>query len=165
VCTGSFSKILAPGLRLGWVRTDPSIRPAVVVAKQAADLHTSTLDQAAAAHYLSSGRLDANLARSRQEYGRRRDAMLAELPAVLPAGSRWTRPDGGMFIWATLPAHLDAAQVLLRAVERDVAFVPGAPFFAGTPQHQTLRLSFVTYRPEVIVEGMRRLRAVFADCA
>jgi len=160
VCTGSFSKILSPGLRLGWVRTDPSIRPAVVVAKQAADLHTSTLDQAAAAHYLASGRLDANVARSRTEYGRRRDTLLAGLPGVLPSGSRWTVPDGGMFVWVTLPAGLDAAELLVRAISRDVAFVPGASFFAGPPQHNTLRLSFITYPPEVITEGLSRLADV-----
>jgi DNA-binding transcriptional MocR family regulator len=163
VCAGSFSKILAPGLRLGWVRTDPSTRGALVVAKQAADLHTSTLDQAAAAHYLASGRLDANVDRSRQEYGRRRDAMLAALPDVLPAGSTWNRPDGGMFIWVTLPERYDAAEVLLSAIEAEVAFVPGAPFFAGPPQHHTLRLSFITYPPAVITAGMQRLAGVFRD--
>ena len=90
VCTGSFSKILAPGLRLGWIRTDRETRPALVVAKQAADLHTSTLDQAAAAHYLASGRLDASVARSCTEYGRRRDAMLAALPRPSPRAAPGT---------------------------------------------------------------------------
>jgi 2-aminoadipate transaminase len=162
VSTGSFSKILAPGLRLGWVRTDPTVRPGVVVAKQAADLHTSTLDQAAAAHYLASGRLDASIARSREEYRRRRDALLAGLPGALPAGSRWNAPDGGMFVWATLPAGWDTTALLTTALQHDVAFVPGAPFFPADPQPQTMRLSFTTYDVERIGEGTRRLGAAVA---
>ena len=159
VCTGSFSKILAPGLRLGWVRTDPTTKPALVVAKQAADLHTSTVDQAAAAHYLASGRLEANLTRCRTEYGRRRDTMLAGLPRALPAGSSWNHPDGGMFLWVTLPPELDASQLLAAAIDHQVAFVPGAPFFARSPRTNTMRLSFITYPPDVITEGLNRLAA------
>jgi len=162
VSTGSFSKILAPGLRLGWVRTDPSVRAGVVVAKQAADLHTSTVDQAAAAHYLAAGRLDAAVGRTRAEYRRRRDALLAGLPTALPAGSRWTTPDGGMFVWATLPQGWDTTALLPRALEHEVAFVPGAPFFPSDPQPATMRLSFTTYAPDDIAEGTRRLAVVFA---
>ncbi|GAA1428653.1 PLP-dependent aminotransferase family protein [Microlunatus lacustris] len=162
VSTGSFSKILAPGLRLGWIRTDASVRAGVVVAKQAADLHTSTVDQAAAAHYLATGRLDPAVGRTRAEYRRRRDALLAGLPAALPAGSRWTTPDGGMFVWVTLPEGWDTTALLPRALEHDVAFVPGAPFFASDPQPATMRLSFTTYGPDDIAEGTRRLAAVFA---
>ena len=163
VSTGSFSKILAPGLRLGWVRTDPSIRAGVVVAKQAADLHTSTLDQAAAAHYLASGRLDASIDRAKAAYRQRRDAMLAGLPAALPAGSRWTTPDGGMFVWATLPAGWDTTALLPTALAHDVAFVPGAPFHPGDSQPQTMRLSFATYEPDAIAEGLRRLGAAVGE--
>ena len=159
VSTGSFSKILAPGLRLGWVRADPDLRAGVVVAKQAADLHTSTVDQAAAVHYLAAGRLDAAVDRTRQEYRRRRDALLAGLPDALPAGSRWTTPDGGMFVWATLPEGWDTTALLPRALEHDVAFVPGAPFFPADPRPSTMRLSFTTYGPDAIAEGTRRLAA------
>lgn len=161
VSTGSFSKILAPGLRLGWVRTDPSLKSAVVIAKQAADLHTSTLDQAAAARYLASGRLDAAVERSRAGYAERRDAMLAGLPAALPAGSTWNRPAGGMFVWAALPEAYDTAALLGAAIDHDVAFVPGAPFFTDPAPANTMRLSFVTYPPEQIAEGLTRLAAVF----
>lgn len=161
VCTGSFSKILAPGLRLGWVRTTPSVRPALLVAKQAADLHTSTLDQAAAAHYLATGRLDAAVERSRLAYGDRRDAMLGGLADALPAGSRWNHPDGGMFVWVELPTGMDSAEVLPLALEHDVAFVPGAPFFPHDAPRHTLRLSFTTYPPSMIQGGLDRLGRAF----
>lgn len=162
ISIGSFSKILAPGIRLGWVRTDPSIKSAVVIAKQAADLHTSTLDQAAAAQYLAAGRLEAAIARSRAGYAERRDAMLAALPDTLPAGSSWNHPAGGMFIWATLPETIDTAALLGSAIEHDVAYVPGAPFFTDDAPANTMRLSFVTYPPDQIAEGARRLRDVLS---
>lgn len=162
VCTGSFSKILAPGLRLGWLRADPSVRPALVVAKQAADLHTSTLDQAAAAHYLGTGRLDASVGRARAAYGHRRDAMLAGLATALPSGSWWNAPDGGMFVWASVPERIDTAAMLPWALQHDVAFVPGAPFFPSAPATNTMRLSFTTYGPHLIDEGLARLQAAFA---
>ncbi len=163
VSTGSFSKILSPGLRLGWVRTDPSVRAGLLVAKQAADLHTSTVDQAAAAHYLASGRLQPALDRAREAYRERRDALLAGLSGALPAGSRWTDPDGGMFVWATLPPGWDTTALLTAALARDVAFVPGAPFFPGEPDPTTMRLSFTTYGPDAIAEGLHRLTSAVQE--
>jgi 2-aminoadipate transaminase len=157
---GSFSKIAAPGLRLGWVRTPAALHPALTVAKQAADLHTSTIDQAAAAAWLATVDLDAHLDRLRTEYRARRDAMLAAMPSTAPAGSEWSDPDGGMFTWLRLPGSVDSAALLPRALARDVAFVPGAPFYAGPPDRATLRLSFTTHTPGEITEGMGRLAAV-----
>ncbi|MFI1992008.1 PLP-dependent aminotransferase family protein [Actinoplanes sp. NPDC020271] len=156
---GSLSKIGAPGLRLGWMRTPAALRAALVIAKQAADLHTSTIDQAAAAQYLSVADLDGHVAGLRVAYRERRDTMLQLLPRVLPAGSSWTDPDGGMFVWVRLPGDVDTAELLAEALRHDVAFVPGAPFFAGRPDRATLRLSFSTSTPEQITEGMRRLGA------
>ncbi|MFF8413715.1 aminotransferase-like domain-containing protein [Streptomyces omiyaensis] len=162
VLLGSSSKVMAPGLRLGHLRAPAGLRRACVVAKQAADLHTFTVDQAAAARYLRDGDLDAHVAGVRAAYRARRDAMLAGLPAALPEGSRWNRPEGGMFVWATLPGGRDAGALLATAIGHDVAYVPGAPFYAGTPDPASLRLSFTTHAPDEIAEGLRRLAEAFA---
>ncbi|MER6734961.1 PLP-dependent aminotransferase family protein [Streptomyces puniciscabiei] len=155
VLLGSFSKVMAPGLRLGWLRAPDGLRRACAVAKQAADLHTPTLNQLAAARYLDV--LDTHVQRVRAVYGERRDAMLAGLPSALPPGSQWSRPEGGMFLWVRLPEPYDTLALLPRVVEQNVAYVPGAPFYAGTPDPTTLRLCFVTQTPEEIAEGLRRL--------
>ncbi|MFD5777956.1 aminotransferase-like domain-containing protein [Streptomyces fungicidicus] len=157
VLLGSFSKVMAPGLRLGWLRAPAGLRRACAVAKQAADLHTPTVNQLAAARYLADNDLDAHVARVAAVYGTRRDAMLAGLPDALPDGSAWTRPDGGMFLWARLPDGHDTTALLPEVVRHDVAYVPGAPFYAGDPDRATLRLCFVTQTPDEITEGLRRL--------
>ncbi|MFB6530161.1 PLP-dependent aminotransferase family protein [Streptomyces sp. NPDC056399] len=157
VLLGSFSKVMAPGLRLGYLRAPAGLRRASVIAKQAADLHTSTIDQAAAARYLRDSDLDAHVAVIRAAYQERRDAMLEGLPAALPEGSRWNRPEGGMFIWATLPAGHDATVLLKTAVGHEVAYVPGAPFFCGEPDPGAMRLSFTTHSADEIREGLHRL--------
>jgi len=158
---GSLSKIGAPGLRLGWLRAPADLMPATVIAKQATDLHTSTIDQAAAAIYLSNTDLDAHVATLRAAYRERRDTMLRALPATVPAGTIWTTPEGGMFVWLRLPGNPDTADLLREALTHNVAFVPGAPFFATTPDHATFRMSFTTNPPDDITEGMRRLARTF----
>ncbi|MEU6070482.1 PLP-dependent aminotransferase family protein [Streptomyces sp. NPDC047082] len=155
VLLGSFSKVMAPGLRLGWLRAPADLLRACAVAKQAADLHTPTLNQLAAARYLDV--LDDHVAKVRAVYGERRNAMLAGLPEALPEGSAWNRPEGGMFLWARLPDPYDTTALLPQVVKQDVAYVPGAPFYAAAPDHSTLRLCFVTQTPEEIGEGLRRL--------
>jgi 2-aminoadipate transaminase len=155
----TLSKVAAPGLRIGWVRTPPGLRRMLVIAKQAADLHTSTIDQAAAAHWLRACDLDAHIAGLRAAYGPRRDALVDALPDTLPAGARWSRPDGGMFVWVRLPDGWDADALLPAALEREVAFVPGWPFFPGRPDRATLRLSFTTHTEAEIAEGLARLRS------
>ena len=155
----SLSKVVAPGLRIGWADVPDAVRPSYVVAKQALDLHTSTVVQAAAAEYLTSADLEGSLARARDAYRDRRDALLAGLPDVLPPGSTWTEPDGGMFVWARLPGAPDTAELLEVALEHGVSFVPGAPFYAGEPDRATLRLAFTTTPPDLVREGLSRLRA------
>jgi 2-aminoadipate transaminase len=153
----TLSKVAAPGLRIGWVRAPRALRRPLAVAKQAADLHSSTVDQAAAARWLEMTDLEAHLATLRREYGARRDALLSGLADVLPEGSTHSRPDGGMFVWVRLPDGWAAEAVLERALGRGVAFVPGAPFFAGPPDPATLRLSFTTHSPAEIAAGLERL--------
>ncbi|MBD0418853.1 PLP-dependent aminotransferase family protein [Streptomyces sp. TRM S81-3] len=157
VLLGSFSKVMAPGLRLGWLRAPAELRRACAVAKQAADLHTPTVNQLAAARYLADRDLDAHIARVAAAYVTHRDAMLVGLGDALPAGSVWNRPEGGMFLWARLPERYDTTALLPEVVRHDVAYVPGAPFHAGEPDRSTLRLCFVTQTPEEIAEGLRRL--------
>ncbi|MFF5102179.1 PLP-dependent aminotransferase family protein [Streptomyces sp. NPDC000134] len=159
VLLGSLSKVMAPGLRLGWLRAPEHLRRACAVAKQAADLHTPTVNQLAAARYLADRDLDAHVRRVAGVYGERRDAMLAGLADALPEGSVWNRPEGGMFLWARLPERYDTAALLPEVVRHDVAYVPGAPFYAGEPDRATLRLCFVTQTVEEIGEGLRRLGA------
>ena len=157
VLLGSFSKVMAPGLRLGWLRAPTDLLRACVVAKQAADLHTPTVNQLAAARYLADNDLDAHVARVAAVYRERRDAMLGGLANSLPEGSSWERPEGGMFLWARLPESYDTTELLSRVVRQDVAYVPGAPFYAGEPDRSTMRLCFVTQTPGEIREGLRRL--------
>lgn len=160
---GSFSKVLAPGLRLGYVVVPPALYPKLLQAKQAADLHTPIFNQRLVHELLRDGFLDRHVPTIRERYRRHRDAMLAALERHMPVGVRWNRPAGGMFLWLELPAGLDAGVLLPRAVERGVAYVPGAPFFAGAPRANTLRLSFVTVEPEVIGQAVQALAGVLRE--
>jgi DNA-binding transcriptional MocR family regulator len=162
VTISSLSKVLAPGLRIGWLRAPEAILRPLTIAKQAADLHTSTVDQIAARTALERADLDTHIGGLCGEYRRRRDALLDGLAGALPAGSTFNRPDGGMFVWARLPPGWDAARLLRNALEHDVAFVPGFPFFAREPDERTLRLSFTTHVPAEIAEGLARLRRATA---
>ena len=158
---GTFSKIGCPGLRIGWMRVPAGVMPALAGLKQAADMHTSTLDQAAAAIYLQTEDVDGHVAAMCETYGPRRDAMVGAFAHTFPPGTTWTEPEGGMFVWVRLPPGHDSTQLLVRALEEHVAFVPGTPFYAGDPDPRTLRMCFSTYEPGIIAEGMRRLGRVF----
>jgi len=153
----SFSKVLAPGLRLGYVVAPSACIDLLVRLKQATDLHTATLSQRAAHRIVSSADFPAHLDRVRTRYADQCRAMLAALEQSMPSGVEWTRPDGGMFVWLTLPAHVDTTAMLARAIERNVVYVPGEPFYAGAPARNTLRLSFVTVPPPAIERGVRTL--------
>ena len=158
---GSFSKILAPGLRLGYVIAPPGLYPKLLQAKQAADLHTPGFNQRVVAEVIKDGFLDRHVPTIRARYKAQRDAMLAALDRHMAGlGVQWTRPVGGMFVWVTLPEGLNAQALLPQAVEAGMAFVPGAPFYAEQPDPRTLRLSFVTSTPEQIERGMAMLAGV-----
>lgn len=160
VYMGSFSKILAPGLRLGFIIAPAAIRAKLVQAKQATDLHTATLSQQAAYEVVKDGFLDQHIPSIRALYRDQCLAMLDALARHMPEGVVWNRPQGGMFLWVELPQGLDATAVLAKAVEQNVAFVPGAPFYAHAPKIETLRLAFVTVPPARIEQGVACLARV-----
>jgi 2-aminoadipate transaminase len=157
VYLGSFSKVLAPGLRLGYLVAPKTLYPKLLQAKQAADLHSPAFNQRVVHEVIRDGFLRDHVPTIRARYRAQRDAMRDALERHLPRGCRWNVPAGGMFFWVELPAGVDAMQLLPRAVELGVAFVPGAAFFAGTPRVDTLRLSFVTVPPERIEQGIALL--------
>jgi len=164
---GSFSKVLAPGLRLGYVIAPDAVFAKLVQAKQAADLHTPGFNQRIVHEIVRSGFLDAHVPTIRSRYRVQRDAMQAALVAHLPTSGplacRWKMPGGGMFFWLELPADVDSEALLVKAVARGVAFVPGAPFFAGAVRANTLRLSFVTVDAATIERGIAALAAALRD--
>lgn len=160
---GSFSKVLAPSLRLGYLVAPPALFPKLLQAKQAADLHSPGFNQRVVAEVMKNGFLDRHVPRIRTLYKTQRDVMLAALTQHMPEGVSWNRPAGGMFLWARLPAGLDAAALLPKAVERGVAYVPGAAFYAGAADARTLRLSFVTASPEQIERGIAALATVIRE--
>jgi 2-aminoadipate transaminase len=160
VLLGSFSKVLAPGLRLGWLLAPTALFAKLLQAKQAADLHTPGFNQRLVHAVLASGMLPAHLQGLRQTYRARRDAMAKALTRHLGDRARWRLPEGGMFFWLALPEGVDTMALLPRAIEAGVAFVPGTAFFAQGGHGHTLRLSFVTASPEAIERGVAALAGV-----
>jgi 2-aminoadipate transaminase len=160
VYVSTFSKTIAPGLRLGWVVAPAEVISRLVILKQATDLHTSSFDQRVAHAYLTANDQTAHLTKIRQAYGERFDVLDRELRDHMPAGYTWTRPEGGMFLWITGPPELDALNLLERAIEQNVAFVPGRDFFPAGGGANFLRLNYSNSTPERITEGVRRLAAL-----
>jgi len=163
VYLGSFSKVLAPGLRLGYVVAPRVLFPKLLQAKQAADLHTPGFNQRIVHEVIKDGFLERHVPTIRARYKAQRDAMRAALEQHLPAGCRWNTPVGGMFFWIELPRALDATALLPKAVAAGVAFVPGAPFFVSSGHENTLRLSFVTVPPDRIEAGVAALGRVIRE--
>ena len=153
----TFSKTLSPGMRLGWVAASDEIIQGLIVTKQAADLHTTTVEQRAAAKLLTSFDYAGHIAELRQVYGERCTTMLDSLERHFPASTKWTRPEGGLFIWVELPASLNAEDVLAEALREKVAFVPGNSFFASGDRKHFMRLNFSNRPAEMIDTGIARL--------
>jgi 2-aminoadipate transaminase len=162
---GSFSKVLAPGLRLGYMVAPPALYPKLLQAKQAADLHTSILNQRIVHEVLRTGMLDTHVPAIRERYRVQRDAMQAALEQHMTGLATWVRPSGGMFFWLELREGIDAMALLPRAVEAGMAYVPGAAFYAQEPRANTLRLSFVTASPAQIAHGVEMLARVLGAAA
>ena len=164
VYLGSFSKILAPGLRLGYLVAPPALYPKLLQAKQAADLHTPSFNQRVVAEVLKDGFIERHVPTIRALYKQQCEAMLAALDREMAGlGLRWNRPVGGMFLWVQLPKGLKAIPLLAKAVEKGVAFVPGSAFYAGDANESTLRLSFVTATVDQINTGMSALAAAIRE--
>jgi 2-aminoadipate transaminase len=162
VYLGSFSKVLAPGLRLGYVVAPKALYPKLLQAKQAADLHTPGFNQRVVYEVIKDGFLQQHVPTIRARYKQQRDAMSAALSQHMPAGTKWQVPVGGMFFWLQLPAHLDATALLPRAVDAGMAYVPGSTFFPHGGHAHTLRLSFVTATPAQIDTAVAALGRVLA---
>jgi 2-aminoadipate transaminase len=158
----TFSKTLAPGLRLGWMVAPTEVIQHCVMAKQGMDLHTSIFVQMVAYEVVQDGFLKEHVRRIRDVYRARRDVMLAAMDRYFPPGIAWTRPQGGLFLWVTLPENLDSVALLEKAIENKVAFVPGTAFYPDGGGQNTMRLNFSNAQPEQIKSGIRRLGEVLA---
>ncbi|MFZ2074643.1 MAG: PLP-dependent aminotransferase family protein [Methanoregula sp.] len=162
---GSFSKIVAPGMRLGWICTPQLIMDQLVVAKQASDLHSNILSERIASRYLADTNIDAHIRKIRGVYREQRDSMIAAMQNDMPEGVTWTKPEGGMFVWVTLPAGCSSMEVFTEALKKQVAVLPGIPFYVDDGGTDTLRLNFSSSDTERIVEGIQRLDRVIRSLA
>jgi 2-aminoadipate transaminase len=163
ITLSTFSKIFAPGFRVGWVIGSPLILEKIVTAKQTSDLCTSAFAQKIIARYLQKGLIDKNLQKTIALYKVRRHKMIECFKKYMPENVSWTEPQGGLFIFVTLPVHLDADRIFLKAIEKNVAFVSGTTFFCDGSGHNTMRLNFSFSNNEEIESGVKRLALVIAD--
>ncbi len=163
IYTSTFSKILAPGLRLAWVVAPTEVIKKLVQAKQGADLNTSTLTQFLAYQVANTPWMKTHIRNIRTVYSERRNVMIEALREYMPEGVKWTEPKGGLFLWVTLPEGMDSGAIFKTAVEAKVAFVPGGSFHPLGGGENTMRLNFSYSKPEIIVEGIKRLAKVIKD--
>lgn len=160
---GSFSKILAPGYRIGWICAAPEILQKYVFLKQGADLQPSTISQMEISRFMELYDLDAHVERIRALYGKRRTLMLDTMEAVFPKNIKFTRPHGGLFTWVELPPQMDARELLKKCVEKNVAYIPGGAFFPEGGKENTFRMNFSNMPEDKIVEGIRRMGEVLRE--
>lgn len=160
---GTFSKILSPGLRLGWTVADKEILRRFIMVKQGADLQSSTISQMQIDEFLETYDIEEHIKSIRALYKKRRDLMLKTMEEEFPKEVEYTYPKGGLFTWVTLPEHINARDLALEALERNVAFVPGGPFYPNKGRENTLRLNYSNMEEDMIVEGIRRLGAAIED--
>jgi 2-aminoadipate transaminase len=164
IVLGSFSKVVTPGLRLGWICAATDVMDKIVVAKQSSDLHSNYLSQRAVYQYLIDHDLDKHILNIRKVYKRQRDLMVSMIEQHFPEEIEYTKPEGGMFLWATLPENLSSLNLFKLAMEENVAFVPGRAFYVDGGGDNTLRLNFSNSDEEKIEEGIKRLAKVIKKC-
>lgn len=160
---GTFSKIFCPGYRIGWIAGDKSVIQKYVLVKQGVDLQCNTIAQREIAKYLEIYDIDAHIVKIREVYKRRRDLMIKTMEDHFPEEITFTRPQGGLFAWVELPEHINAREVLLRSLEKNVAFVPGGAFFPNSSRENTFRINFSNMPEERIVEGLTILSRVLSE--
>ena len=154
---GTFSKIVSPGMRMGWIVAPPKVMDKLITAKQASDLHSSYFTQRVVYQYLTDNDVDAHIKKIRNIYKKQRDQMVQSIKEYLPSGVKYTEPEGGMFLWVTLPDNISSLDLLKFALEEKVAFVPGEAFYTENPELNTMRLNFSNSSVDEIIEGMQRL--------
>lgn len=160
---GSFSKTVAPGFRVGYSIADAPILSKMIIGKQSCDLHVSIFSQMVMAEYLKRGLMPDHLKQINVEYAKKRDLMLATLEECMPEGVTWTHPQGGLFLWVELPAHMSTNDLFLKAIEKKVAYVAGDSFFAAGEPHNAMRINFSNATPENIVKGVHALADVIRE--
>jgi 2-aminoadipate transaminase len=160
ILLGSFSKIVSPGLRLGWICASPDITEKIIIVKQASDLHSNYLAQRILYQYLADNDIDEHILRIKQIYSKQKDCMIAAMEQYFPAEVEFTRPQGGMFLWISLPKGLSSANLFELAIRENIAFVPGKPFYVDGGGDNTLRLNFSNSDENRIEEGIKRLASI-----
>ncbi len=154
---GTFSKIVSPGMRMGWILAPPEVMDKLITAKQASDLHSNYFTQRVVYQYLQDNQVDEHIHKIRSLYKSQRDQMVSSIKEYLPNGVKHTEPEGGMFLWVTLPEGMSSMELLEFAMEEKVAFVPGETFYTENPELNTMRLNFSNCCEDEIIEGMQRL--------
>lgn len=160
---GTFSKIFSPGLRIGWIAADEKVLSKFVMIKQGADLQSSTISQIEMAQFLDDFDIEAHIDRIKEVYKRRKDLMIKTMKEEFPEEVKFTDPDGGLFTWVVLPEHINARELATKALQKNVAFVPGGSFFPNGGHENTFRVNYSNMDDERIVEGVRRLGEVIRE--